>query len=163
MAGWPPNSWPVRSSAVRRREDVRGRAQRFPDRSLRYLGHWPRSGPGAGPAQRGCDAARFADRSRQVYVLTWLLTLLRLLFPNNLPAVQPVEDFLVNLLAVTSRNPVDALLGFAYALVGVLLGCLLIGRSARRLYLPSLTTVAALVLLNWAMLFVFVFWSRFAV
>jgi hypothetical protein len=106
-------------------------------------------------------ASRIA--AARVYVLTWLLTLLAFIVPQDLLVVQPVEDFLVNLLAVTSRNPVDALLGFAYALVGVLLGCLLIGRSARRLYLPSLTTVAALVLLNWAMLFVFVFWSRFAV
>jgi hypothetical protein len=99
----------------------------------------------------------------RVYVLTWLLTLLAFIVPQDLLVVQSVEDLLANLLAVTSRNPVDALLGFAYALAGVSLGWLLVGRSVRRLYLPSLKTIAALVLLNWGMLFVFVLWSRFAI
>lgn len=99
----------------------------------------------------------------RAYVLTWLLTLLAFIVPQDFLVVQPVEDFLVNLLAVTSRNPVDALLGLVYSLMGVSLGWLLIGPSARRLYLPSLKTTAALVLANWSMLFVFVFWSRFAV
>lgn len=99
----------------------------------------------------------------RIYVLTWLLTLLAFIVPQDFLVVQPVEDYLVNLLAVTSRNPVDALLSFAYSLVGVSLGWLLIGPSARNLYLPSLRTMAALVLANCTMLFVFVFWSRFAV
>lgn len=106
-------------------------------------------------------ASRIA--AARVYVLTWLLTLLAFIVPQDLLVVQPVEDLLVNWLAATTRNPVDALLGFVYALVGVSLSWLLVGRSARSLYLPSPKTVAALVLANWAMLFVFVLWSRFAV
>jgi len=113
------------------------------------------SGIGAQPHARIATA--------RIYVLTWLLTLLAFIVPQDFLLAQPVEDFLINLLAVTSRNPVDALLGLAYSLVGVSLGWLLVGAPARRLYLSSLKTMAALVLANWSMLFVFVFWSRFAV
>jgi hypothetical protein len=99
----------------------------------------------------------------RIYVMTWLLALVAFLVPQDFLVLQPVEDFLVNLLATTSRNPVDALLCFGYSLVGVSFGSLLIGSSARRLYLPTFKAKAALVLANWGMLFVFVFWSRFAV
>lgn len=110
-------------------------------------------------------AAHAASRmvAARIYVLTWLLTLLVFVALQNLLVVQPVEDLLVKLLAVTSRDPVDAVLGLGYALAGVLLGLLMIGSSARRLYVPSFTTRAMLVVANWGLLFVFVFWSRFAV